>query len=142
MRLAEFLQTGKAYLAERGDLSKDIFVALIVVLVGLGSFALGRISALETAREGELRVIAENAEVSTLESVAEISSASTSQHAVGAPSLPKVEGKYVGARSGKAYYLPWCGGVKQIREENKVWFATKEEAEARGYHPAANCKGM
>ncbi len=26
--------------------------------------------------------------------------------------------------------------------ENKIWFTTKEEAEAAGFTPAANCKGL
>lgn len=53
-----------------------------------------------------------------------------------------VAGGYVASKSGTKYYLPWCGSVSRIKEENKVWFATKEEAEAAGYKPATNCKGM
>jgi methylphosphotriester-DNA--protein-cysteine methyltransferase len=52
------------------------------------------------------------------------------------------EGGYVASKNGTKYHLPWCGSAKQIKEENKVWFATKEEAEAAGYTPAANCKGI
>src|SRR5690606_22759248 len=44
--------------------------------------------------------------------------------------------KYVASKTGSKYHLPWCGGAKQIKEENKVWFQTKEEAEAAGYEPA------
>lgn len=51
-------------------------------------------------------------------------------------------GKYVASKSGTRYYLPNCAGVSRIKEENKVWFATKEEAESRGLLPAANCKGI
>ena len=49
---------------------------------------------------------------------------------------------YVGAKTGTKYYLPSCPGVSRIKEENKVWFATVEEAKARGYSAASNCKGL
>ncbi len=52
------------------------------------------------------------------------------------------EGSYVGSKNGTKYHLPWCPGAQQIAEQNKVWFQNKEEAEARGYTPAANCKGI
>ena len=52
------------------------------------------------------------------------------------------EGSYVASKSGTKYHLPWCGGAQRIKEENKVWFKTKEDAEKAGYTPAANCKGI
>ena len=39
-------------------------------------------------------------------------------------------------------YYPWCAGAKQISEKNKITFASTEEARAKGYTPAANCKGL
>ena len=51
-------------------------------------------------------------------------------------------GLYVGSINGKIYHLPWCSGAIRIREENKVWFVSKEEATQKGYSPAANCKGI
>ncbi len=49
---------------------------------------------------------------------------------------------FVASKNGTKYYYAWCAGVTKIKEENKVWFSTKEEAEKAGYTPAANCKGM
>lgn len=54
--------------------------------------------------------------------------------------LTKTE--YVGSKNGTKYHLPWCAGAKQIKEENKVWFSSKTEAEKAGYSPASNCKGI
>ncbi len=51
-------------------------------------------------------------------------------------------GEVVASKTGTKYYFPWCGTVKRIKEENKVWFPSREAAEAAGYEPAANCKGM
>ncbi len=52
------------------------------------------------------------------------------------------EGGYVASKNGTKYHFPWCGSAKQIKEENKIWFKTKAEAEAAGYTPASNCKGI
>lgn len=49
---------------------------------------------------------------------------------------------YMASKNGTKYYLPSCSGAKRIKEENRVWFGTKEEAEAAGYSKAANCKGL
>lgn len=51
-------------------------------------------------------------------------------------------GQYVASKAGKKYYLTSCSGAKSIKESNKIFFATKAAAEARGYTPAATCKGM
>ncbi len=49
---------------------------------------------------------------------------------------------YVGSKNSTKYHLPTCIGAKGISEANKVWFATREEAEEVGYTPAKNCKGL
>lgn len=114
---------------------QDIFVAVLIVFVGMASFGLGRLSKQETIRE-PVRI--ENA-----------------VSAGGAGQIPQVEtgkgsiagsmvsgGGYVASRNGTKYHLPWCSGAQNIKEENKIWFDAKEEAEAAGYTPAANCEGL
>jgi hypothetical protein len=49
---------------------------------------------------------------------------------------------FVASKNGAKYYFPWCSGVSKIKEENKVWFTTKEQAQKAGLTPAANCKGL
>lgn len=66
---------------------------------------------------------------------------STSRTPAGEKPSPQSE-NYVASKTGSKYYLPNCAGAKRIKEENKVWFATKELAAAAGYQPAANCKGL
>lgn len=51
-------------------------------------------------------------------------------------------GKYVASKNGTKYYLPSCGTANRINEENKIYFNTKEEAEAAGFGPSATCKGL
>lgn len=62
--------------------------------------------------------------------------------AAGAPVATPEGAQYVASKNGTKYHALWCSGAKTISEANKIWFSTKEEAEARGYTPAANCKGI
>ena len=52
------------------------------------------------------------------------------------------QGDYVASKNGSKYYLTDCSGANRIKEENKVWFDTVDEAKAEGYEPAKNCKGL
>jgi hypothetical protein len=51
-------------------------------------------------------------------------------------------GAVVASKSGMKYYLPTCAGADRISGDNKVWFPSKEAAEAVGYTPASNCDGL
>jgi len=93
----------------------------IVILLGLGSFGLGRLSALEDVRPP----------VAITE----------------APTLAKAQGMYIGglyvaSRTGSVYYYPWCTGAGKILPQNQVWYATETAARAAGYAPAKACKGL
>lgn len=64
-----------------------------------------------------------------------------SQPAAAAVAMPQT-GQYVASKTGTKYYLPSCATAKRIKDENKVWFATKAAAEAAGYQPSTTCKGL
>mgnify|MGYP001574455034 FL=1 len=62
--------------------------------------------------------------------------------ASGNSNVPKktvVFGNFMASINGKAYYPANCEAAKRIKEENRIWFRSKEEAEADGYKPAQNC---
>lgn len=115
----------------------ELYTLLLVVLVGVSAFGLGQASVAEDAKENRLGPITRPQQmangsvlpISTKPSTTTVGDSVTS-------------GMYVASKSGSKYHLPWCGGAKQIKETNKVWFATKEAAEDAGYTPAANCKGI
>jgi len=115
-------------------LSTDVYVVAIIILVGLSGFGLGRLSNLE---EGRLSVYIEGGE-SIQASVGK---------AVG-ETLPSqggsesVAGLLVASKNGSKYHFPWCSGAQRMKEENKIWFDSAEEARRAGYTPAANCKGL
>jgi len=43
---------------------------------------------------------------------------------------------FVGSKNSNKYHLSTCSVAKRIKQENRVCFATKEEAEKRGYVPS------
>lgn len=53
-------------------------------------------------------------------------------------SIPEAErrGEYVASKYGKYYYAPDAYMAGRIKPENRVWFATRTEAEQKGYKPA------
>lgn len=129
--------------------SKDIISALIVFLTGMASFGLGRLSAILPAKEPisiteyESRGLFDDSEKyqagialpkQAKEGKADILTATRS--------LKQKEDKYVASKSGKAYHFPWCPGAQRIKDKNKIWFSSREEAEKAGYRPAANCPGL
>jgi hypothetical protein len=109
-------------------LSGDVYLILVITLVGIASFGLGRLSVAKEAREHIRIEGAPQAATIELGSVKETPATQT--------------GSYVASRNGTKYHFPWCASASRILEENKVWFTTKEEAERAGYTPAANCEGL
>ena len=41
---------------------------------------------------------------------------------------------------GKKYYFPWCKGVENLKESNKIYFSNAQKAERAGYELASSCK--
>ncbi|MBI5133781.1 MAG: hypothetical protein HZA81_00095 [Candidatus Taylorbacteria bacterium] len=116
---------------------RDVYACCIVIFVGVSSFFLGRLDGIDSARPPV-----------TIEGLSEpsIPVSAAKEPALQARSQAAAvglgAGKYVGSISGAKYHLPACPGAQRIAEANKVWFSTREEAEAAGYAPAANCKGI
>ena len=103
------------------DKGKDILIVIIIILVGLGSFELGRLSK-ENDKEG-LKIEykgQDNTQVSD----------------VGRPTSGK---NFFASNKGSKYYSVSCSSGKTIKEENKVYFKTGEEAERAGYALSSAC---
>jgi hypothetical protein len=113
------------------DNEKDLFIAGIIILVALISFGLGRLSKIE---EGRAPITIESMGASAETGVRVAPAAETL--------FQKQSGKFVASKNGTKYHFPWCPGALRIKEENKVWFSSREEAEAEGLSPAKNCKGL
>lgn len=109
------------------DKGKDILIVVIIILVGLGSFELGRLSK-ENDKEGlkiEYKDQNNNTQVSD---VGRLNS--------GRPASGK---NFFASNKGSKYYSVSCSSGKTIKEENKVYFKTGEEAERAGYALSSAC---
>jgi len=125
MTIPDVARSGKeAFLREWGTV-------LVIVLVGVAAFGLGRLSALDANTMEDVRI-----DTVTLPAAAGLQTGSPNT------TTTSLSGKVVASKSGSVYHLPWCSGAQRIKEENKVWFASKEEAEKAGLRPAANCPGL
>lgn len=126
-----------------GRMPADLLIILILLLSCTAAFGLGVLTGREMGKggdEGKLWIEELSTEGSALQAgVAAAPSITVTDVPV---AEPVGVGKYVASKSGTKYHLPTCSGAKRIKEENKVWFQTKEEAQAAGYEPAANCKGL
>lgn len=115
----------------------EYLLALLIIAVSLISFYLGRVSVGEgrnVLRTPPTPAAVIEAKTPIIQEIVSTTTPSTEEK--------KAAETYVASKSGTKYHLPWCPGAKQIKEENKVWFATKVDAEKAGYTPAANCKGI
>ena len=101
----------------------EIAISLIILLVGLASFGLGRLSMSE--QHPPVRIL--QCTDKTKENF-----------------IPKIYpgGAVVASWKGKKYHYPWCAGALRISDKNKRWFKSEKEAEAFGYKPSTNCIGI
>jgi|SRR3989344_4816900 len=123
-------------------LDSRYFVAVCLVLVAVISFALGRVSKIQEGREG-VKVISGEVKGASINNSPPSSVPLPSPDIP--PSPPYIKGgteQVVGSKNGTKYHLPTCPGAKQISEKNKITFSSIEEARAKGYTPASNCKGL
>lgn len=125
------------------DTGKDILTVIIIILVGLGSFGLGRLS---KANKGSGVQIEYKTEPNTdlganvISGVGQVSS--TSQKAPKNANLRPANGSvnFFASTRGSKYYSLDCSGGKTIKEENRIYFATRQEAEASGYELSSSCR--
>ena len=158
MNLTEFKEKCK---------SDKVFIALVLILVGIGSFGLGRLSKIEALKQG-ISIEAPLAVANALNgqnqalnsdfkafqpkadppmsgnasSVTKSDTPADSGQALQNFAPQNLGGQVVASKNGTKYHFPWCSGAKTISEANKIYFNSIEEAGAAGYTPAANCKGL
>ena len=101
-KIQEFWQKIKVF---ADDLISEWGLIAIVLLVGLASFGLGRLSALEDSRPP----------ITITQAPMDMK-----------PRSMAPGGLYVASRSGSAYYYPWCAGATRILPSNQVWFQSED----------------
>ena len=109
------------------ETGKDVLIVIIVILVGLGSFGLGRLS--KKAQNEGLRVEYTN------EGASVINSLNTSEN-----DLKQTSNAFFASSKGTKYYSVTCSAGKTIKQENRIYFNTREEAEGAGYELSSSCR--
>lgn len=133
MTIAEGKEGGKAGI---GRIPADILIGLALILSATLAFGLGVLAGKDMGKT-------EGKDGFWIEEMPLKSGGGPAAAVEAPPAAPSnTAGTYMASKNGTKYYLPSCGGSKRIKPENRVWFETKEEAEAAGYGPAANCPGL
>ncbi len=132
---------------------KDVFTILLIISISSVSFLLGKLSALDQKKipvtvEAVLseQVVSNSASV-FVAGEADVKKATPTntvktKEVINTKQPSLSQQNYVASKTGTKYHLPSCASAKKISEKNKIWFATKEEAEQAGFSPASNCKGL
>lgn len=119
------------------DLDVSTLICLcVVVLVGLSSFGLGRLSVINNIDNSNLKL--ENNSTSLVKE--EIGNSILAEKDNALDSSLSKKRMYVASKNGKLYYSVGCSGAKRISAKNEVWFATTIEAEKAGFTLSTSCK--
>jgi hypothetical protein len=109
---------------------KDIMTIIIVILVGISSFYLGRLS--KGTGTNSLKIEYNGQETSVLPENIENPSISEKIDNNG-------QGSYFASKRGKKYYSIGCSAGKSIKQENKIYFKYEKEAKKAGYTLSTSC---
>jgi hypothetical protein len=112
----------KEILKEHQD---KIILTIGGILIATASFGAGRLTTLQKSEP----IVVENSQ--------EENNSSSSSGIDGDKNTNddqnEVYGKYVGSLEGNVYYLASSAKAKDIDDDEKIWFESKEEAEEQGY---------
>lgn len=97
---------------------KSLALIAVIILTGTASFGLGRMSAIENETGGQVSIIVPDLEALDIDESAFA---------------------YTASKNGTRYYPIGCKSAERIKDENKVYFMTEEEAQDTGLTRAAGC---
>ena len=113
--------------------SDELFLVAVVLLVGLISFGVGRLS-VNPSSSNELVVEGTPVAVSEIQNLK--SEIATTNRGEAEPTT------IVGNKSSKIYHREDCSGAQSMAEANKIYFASVAAAKEAGFRPAGNCPGL
>jgi hypothetical protein len=127
-KIKQFLESEKG---------KDLLIVIVIIIVGLGSFLLGRLS-IKNDLGGIKR---ENPGLNTEQDnnlTQPDNTTQTNSKILNANTISS--GKtFFASNRGSKYYTTTCSAGKTIKQENRVYFTTGKEAEAAGYTLSSSC---
>jgi predicted nucleic acid binding AN1-type Zn finger protein len=120
----------------QSEKGKDVLIVIIIILVGLGSFELGRLSKNDI---GSPKM--EYKDPNSAQDANITDSAVNGLPQDKSSTIINSSGKnFFASSKGKKYYTINCSAGKTIKQENRVYFTTGEEAEKAGYTLSSECK--
>ena len=127
--LSKFLQLIKSE-------QHTVFLGICITLISIISYNLGQING---HAKPQIKISSQNNiyQASAVSALSKSSDSSTPNQTVQIRDLQVVVSKNSAT---KKYHYAWCLGAKKIKEENKIWFASSQEAESKGYALAGNCQ--
>ncbi len=132
MSIDDFLDKIKG----KSGIDSSTFVCLcIIVLVGVSSFGLGRLSIISSEDRGGVIIKSDqilNLQKEEIKNIKELGNTNNN--------ISTKERMYVASKNGKLYYSIGCSGAKRISPANELWFASSLEAEKAGYTLSSSCK--
>ncbi len=119
------------------DKGKDILTIIILILVGLGSFELGRLSKNEDTS---------GVKILNMDS-GDYYKQGLKTNKINTNNSEKVQGvtfdssgkSFFASSRGSKYYSLDCSAGKTIKQENRVYFSASSEAEKAGYTLSSSC---
>lgn len=139
MTIAELRAKSKALIEAT---PRDVVIVATLILSASASFGLGVLAGRDTLGAGEREGFSTSQRPLTAGAFGAFQEMTPPDGPARLPDSIRSGGQVAASKNGTKYFLPWCGGAKQISEANKIWFASNKAAEDAGYKPAANCKGL
>ena len=113
---------------------KDILTVLIVILVGFGSFELGRLS----KDSPQTQPSEQSAEASAGLQNTDVPDFGIPQGGSLTPGTSSTK-PFFASSKGKKYYTANCGAGKNIKPANLIYFDTEAAAQKAGYTLSSSC---
>ena len=112
-------------------IKKNLFLISLVVLISLFSYQLGRISG---PKDEPIKI-----EGGSIQEIFQPDSNIRINTDDANRGVERIDFRVVVSKNSDKYHFLWCSGAERIKEENKVYFNSEEEAIKAGYTLAGNC---
>lgn len=116
-----------------------ILLIISAILIGVSAYFIGKIQTLES-RSNTIQVVYPDAIAIKKDNINIPNQVDASINTTIETKLQT--GKIIASKNGKRYYYESCNGINRIKPENRIYFDTKEQAEAKGLTLASGCKTL
>ena len=119
----------------------DIAIVFVVILVGIVSFMLGRLSIGQNSASNVLVSLPNEVNSASVINAKDYDGNLQIDESKSNSANTVIEkGAFVASKNGTKYYPSNCSSVSRIKEENKVYFNTEQEAKNAGLSRTSTCK--